>query len=307
MINLRSVDLNLLPVFEAAYEERSLSRAAVRLAMTQPAVSHALARLRATFREELFIRHSRGMTPTPYADSVYERLGGALGVLRSAVGEGRAFDPRTSTRHFEICIPHPLGPVIALELLARLKAAAPGITVRFDTQSRPAELVPLLLNGRYDAALDWLPARHAQLAEAEVFSDHMTFVARTGHPILRRPDRRAAIKDWGLVRLRPRVEWATHPLAALRRDNVWNTSVALEVSEFLEVFLVVARSDLLGLVPGSLAGMASAQLKVKAFGAGLEKHAVAVNLVWRTAREDDPAHRFLREQLRAAARSALKG
>ena len=52
MLNLRTVDLNLLPVFEAAYEERSLSRAAVRLAMTQPAVSHALARLRSTFREE---------------------------------------------------------------------------------------------------------------------------------------------------------------------------------------------------------------------------------------------------------------
>ena len=75
MLNLRAIDLNLLPVFEAAYEERSLSKAAVRLAMTQPAVSHALSRLRTAFRDDLFIRHPRGMTPTPAADAIYGRLG----------------------------------------------------------------------------------------------------------------------------------------------------------------------------------------------------------------------------------------
>ena len=73
MVNLRSVDLNLLPVFEAAYEERSLSRAAQKLAMTQPAVSHAMTRLRHLFNDELFIRQSRGVTPTPIAKLVYER------------------------------------------------------------------------------------------------------------------------------------------------------------------------------------------------------------------------------------------
>ena len=59
MFNIRSVDLNLLPVFEAVYEEKSLSRAAVRLAMTQSAISHALSRLRFVFRDELFVRQSR--------------------------------------------------------------------------------------------------------------------------------------------------------------------------------------------------------------------------------------------------------
>ena len=71
MFNIRSVDLNLLPVFEAVYEEKSLSRAAVRLAMTQSAISHALSRLRSVFRDELFVRQSRGVVPTPAADRVY--------------------------------------------------------------------------------------------------------------------------------------------------------------------------------------------------------------------------------------------
>ena len=69
MFNIRSVDLNLLPVFEAVYEERNLSRAAVRLAMTQSAVSHAVTRLRTLFRDNLFVRQSRGVVPTPIARS----------------------------------------------------------------------------------------------------------------------------------------------------------------------------------------------------------------------------------------------
>jgi regulatory helix-turn-helix LysR family protein len=64
VFNLHGIDLNLLPVFEAAYEERSVSRAAARLAMTQSAVSHALSRLRAVFRDELFIRQARAILPT---------------------------------------------------------------------------------------------------------------------------------------------------------------------------------------------------------------------------------------------------
>ena len=81
-LNLRGVDLNLLPVFEAVFEERSLSRAAVRLAMTQSAVSHALSRLRTVFRDELFVREARGVLPTSVAESVYARVRGALGSVR---------------------------------------------------------------------------------------------------------------------------------------------------------------------------------------------------------------------------------
>ena len=80
MFNIRSVDLNLLPVFEAVYEEQSLSRAAVRLAMTQSAVSHALTRLRALFGDELFVRRPRGVVPTPTADAIYAKLHDALGI-----------------------------------------------------------------------------------------------------------------------------------------------------------------------------------------------------------------------------------
>src|SRR6266403_2529578 len=107
MFNLRGIDLNLLPVFEAAYEERSLSRAADRLAMTQSAVSHALSRLRSVFRDELFIRQARGVLPTPVAEMIYAKLRGAMASVRESVAETQGFDPKTSGRRLFVAISHP--------------------------------------------------------------------------------------------------------------------------------------------------------------------------------------------------------
>jgi len=98
MLNLRGVDLNLLPVFEAVYEERSLSRAATRLAMTQPAVSHAMTRLRGVFEDALFIRQSRGMAPTAVADVIYAGLRDALASVRTRAYPRPTMVSSSSTR-----------------------------------------------------------------------------------------------------------------------------------------------------------------------------------------------------------------
>src|SRR6185295_5733090 len=140
MVNLRGVDLNLLPVFEAAYEERNLSRAARRLSMTQSAVSHSMTRLRSVFRDELFIRKTKGVEPTRVADVIYGRLRGAMGAVRDAVSETRVFDPAISERNFFIGISHPLGPMIAVRLYERLGSMAPNTVVAFSTRSRPFEM-----------------------------------------------------------------------------------------------------------------------------------------------------------------------
>ena len=181
--NLRGIDLNLLPVFEAAYEERSLSGAALRLAMTQPAMSHALSRLRLVFRDELFIRHSRGMTPTAAADAIYPRVRDALDTVREVVNEAADFDPAVSLRRFFISIPHPLGPTIALRLIERLAQMAPHFKVEFSTRSRPIELDRDLRDGRVDMAIDWVKPDDAPLHSEMLFADRIVGVARGGHPI----------------------------------------------------------------------------------------------------------------------------
>jgi DNA-binding transcriptional LysR family regulator len=308
MFNLRAVDLNLLPIFEAAYEERSLSKAAVRLAMTQPAVSHALSRLRAVFRDDLFVRHSRGMTPTPVADAIYGRLGDALGLVRSAVSEGRGFDPKVSERRFVIAIPHPLGPLFALRLIETVHAQAPKIALAFSTRSRPIELERGLVGGGIDLSVDWLPMKRETLVEEPLFEDRFVVIARKGHPALRRPATlKALVARWEFVRLRPRTSLDDHPLEEVRAWSRLNPRIALEVSEFLEVPTVVSQSDLLGTIPWSLARRARPILDVQVVP-GIPRVAPSmVRMIWRAARSADPAHQFLREHVRRATRELAAG
>jgi len=305
MFNIRSVDLNLLPVFEAVYEEQSLSRAAVRLAMTQSAVSHAVTRLRAMFSDELFVRRSRGVAPTPTAEAIYAKLHDALGSMREAVAERRGFVARTSERKFFLAVTHPLGPMIVLRLLERLAIAAPNISISASTRSRPIDLDRALRDGRIDAAIDWIEPQGDQFKSTVLFEDVMVAVAREGHPALRRPASMKTLREGSFVALRPRVE-GEHPVAGLREWQRLNLHVALEVSEILEVFMVTSQSDLFGLIPRSMERIARSALGLRPLGIGPKSASVPIKLIWHAHRDGDPGQVFLRKELGAAARKIVE-
>jgi len=300
VLNLRSIDLNLLPVFEAAYEERSLSRAADRLAMTQSAVSHALSRLRTVFRDDLFIRQARGVLPTPAADIIYGKLRGTLASVRESVAEMRGFDPKTSARKFFIGITHPLGPMIAVRLGERLARVAPRVDVAFSTRSRPLEIERAMREGRVDAAVDWLPPERGQFCDVTLFEDAIVAVARQGHPALRRGRSIKDLKEGSFVSLRQRVD-GEHPLLGIREWQKLDLKFALEVSEILEIFMVASQSDLFGLIPRSMLKFAHEYFRLKALPAQPKTASVPVKLVWPANRETDPAHVFLRKQIQLAS------
>jgi DNA-binding transcriptional LysR family regulator len=304
MLNLRGIDLNLLPVFEAVFEERSLSRAAVRLAMTQSAVSHAMSRLRSVFRDELFVRAARGVLPTPVAQMIYAKVRGALGSVRESVTERRGFDPRTSRRKLFVCISHPLGPLIAVRLRERLATSAPGVEVEFSTRSRPIELERAMREGRVDAAVDWLIPERGPFNDITLFQDALVAVARNGHPALRHIRSLAELKRGAFVSLRPRVE-GEHPVVGVREWRRLGLNVVLDVSEILEVFMVVAQSDLFGLVPRSMMKFAQDVFGLKPFRAGPRNAPVPIKLVWLRSREADPAHAFLRKQIQLASNEVV--
>ena len=300
MLNLRGLDLNLLPVFESVYEARSLSRAAERLAMTQSAVSHALSRLRSVFRDELFVRRPRGVSPTPVADKIYAKLRGALGSVRDSITERRTFDPKTSERSLFVGISHPLGPLIAIRLRERLARAAPGIEVGFSTRSRPIELERGMREGRVDAAVDWLMPERGQFHEITLFEDAVVAVARSGHPALRRTQSLSELKKGAFVSLRPRVE-GEHPVPGIREWRHLELNCVLEVSEFLEVFMVAGQSDLFGLIPRSMLKYAQDAFGLRALRAGPKRLPVPIKLVWHASRDTDLAHTFLRKQIQLAS------
>ena len=304
-LNLRSIDLNLLPVFEAAYEERSLSRAARRLSMTQPAMSHALTRLRLVFRDELFVRHSRGMTPTAAADAIYARLRGALDTVREVVNEATDFDPACSPRRFFLSIPHPLGPTIALRLVDRLALIAPHIKLEFSTRSRPIDLEKNLREGRVDMAIDWLLPADEALHSDILFSDQLVAIARTGHPALSATLTVGTLQGASFVVLRSR----TNEMERIKPYRRWlslNLKHTLEVSELLEILLVVSQSDLFGIMLRSMANATTETFKVSVLEiTGWVSEAIPVRMIWHPRRDSDPAHAFLREQVRVVTRETL--
>ena len=304
MVNLRGVDLNLLPVFEAAYEERNLSRAARRLAMTQSAVSHSMTRLRSVFRDELFIRKTKGVEPTRVADMIYGRLRGAMGAVRDAVSETRVFDPAISERNFFIGISHPLGPMIAVRLYERLGSMAPNTVVAFSTRSRPFEMERGLREGWVDAVVDWLPPGRGRYRDQVLFEDSVVAVARTGHPALKRPLSLSELKKAPFVGLRPRIAGEQHPVPGIREWRRLGLNVVLEVSEFLEVFMVAGRSDLFGVIPTSMLKFGGECFGLKPLNAG-PKVTVPIKLVWPVARERDAAHEFLRKQIELATNDVI--
>lgn len=306
MLNLRSVDLNLLPVFEAAYEERSLSRAATRLAMTQPAVSHALNRLRAVFEDDLFVRQARGVVPTPAADRIYAQLRDALASVRDSVTESRGFDPATSHRSFFVAIPHPLGPLMAVDLRHRLARKAPGLQVEFSTRSRPIELEQGLHDGRFDAALDWLPPKAGRFSERVVFDEGLVAMVRAGHPMLRQRSLERILASGEFVSLRRRVE-GEYTSPGLSDWERLEADIALEVSEFVEILLVASQSDMIGPVPFSMEAMARKMFGLRALRPFPRTQPIPIKLLWHPRRDSDAAHAYLRDQLCASARKVAIG
>ena len=171
MFNLRSLDLNLLTVFEAIYEVGTVTGAADRLALSQSATNHALSRLREACKDELFVRAQQGLSPTPAAQAMYPVISKALDDLRISLAEARGFNPAQSERHFRISIPHPMGPFFALALRAAAASAAPNIVLTFDTVTRPSGLEEDLRTGVVDVAIDWLSLLLDPFVNQKLFDD----------------------------------------------------------------------------------------------------------------------------------------
>ncbi|WP_143290324.1 LysR family transcriptional regulator, partial [Burkholderia pseudomallei] len=152
--NLRQLDLNLLLVFDALMQEQNLSRAAIRLHMSQPAVSNALTRLRQQLGEPLFTRTARGMTPTAQARTLYEPVRQALYLLQIGLGPQADFEP--DTHHLFKLSMNDYGQTVLLpDLLAHIKSRAPNVML--SVQSDDAGSIPAqLTTGTLDLAIDYL-------------------------------------------------------------------------------------------------------------------------------------------------------
>lgn len=303
MSSLRGMDLNLLLVLEALHETRSVSRAATRLGLSQSATSHALGRLREACRDELFLRAATGMTPTPLANRIFPEVHAALDSLRRSVEEARGFDPATSTRRFEVAIPHPLGPEFALRIQGAALAAAPNVRLRFDTRTLADDAPMLMREGALDLTVDWIAAEDDRFVNRRLFDDSLVIVARNGHP--------RAMSRMGWKELAAEEFVRCHRRAFERRPKalsgkLWELMAEsrLTVSEYLEVPFVVSRTDYLGVLPKSMARIAQEEFRMIVTAVPGPAIRIPIWLVWHEGRRRDAGHAWLRAMVQRVMQAA---
>src|SRR5690348_1076174 len=181
-MNVQDIDQNLLRAFDAVLQEKSVTGAAARLRLTQPAVSNALSRLRALFDDPLFVRTPGGMDATPFARELGEPVRQALALLDSALAHGPGFEPATATRAFRFYMSD-LGQVEFLPpLVERVQRTAPG--VRLEAVSLDLEhIADALGSGALDLAVGFLPALGPPIERKALFRDPYVCLMRADHPV----------------------------------------------------------------------------------------------------------------------------
>ena len=180
-MDLQRIDLNLLVAFEALMAERSVSVAAARIGISQPAMSGALARLRDLFNDVLFVRSGRSMLPTVRATQLDSQIAQALAQIRAALDPPSSFDPLTSRRVFNVSGGDYATGVILPVLAARLAMAAPSVDLRFRFVEKDAT-IDLLDSNTLDLALGVYPNPPKRLCLQPLLEEHFVCLARKGHP-----------------------------------------------------------------------------------------------------------------------------
>jgi DNA-binding transcriptional LysR family regulator len=317
------VDLNLIKVFDAVFEERNLLRAGKRLHISQSAVSHALTRLHDLVGEELFVRTPRGMVPTSRAAGIAQTLRDSLRRIETALGT-EPFAPLQAERQFVVAANDHMTVVIVAHLSQLLQRQAPGIdlVIRPSTRVDLAEQIDI---GGVDIAIGIFAQVPQRLSNFTLFEDGEVVLSRKGHPANRRkltlqdlatyPLLAVAvggleegavdgyILERGLARQaemfdRARLQEALASIEATPRFRML-VPHSLAIPELLRA------SDMLSIVPASLAGPLGRSGDVLAHRLPYERKPALVRAVWHARNDHDPAHAWLREQIAQVA-NALK-
>ncbi len=291
-MRLNDIDLNLLRLFDAVYRTRSVSRAAEALALSQPAASQGLTRLRLQLRDALFVRAPGGVRPTPRAERLALAVQSAIATLEAALNESELFDPRSSRMTLRLHLSD-IGEARFLpELLAALHQRAAQVRV----QSFPLphdEIAGALDAGLVDFAIGFLPTVQGT-QQLELLRDRYAVLLRAGHPLLpaSRTLSAAALKKLEFVAVRSHAE----TLRILQQLGLQERQ-RLTSSHFLALPAIVKTTDLAVVMPRAIAQGFAAAGGFAVAEPRLPHSDFTVSLHWSRRHEADPAHRWMRQLL----------
>lgn len=312
--NLRTFDLNLLKVFDEVMSERSLTRAASRLALTQPAVSNALRRLRESLDDELLVRKGRNLEPTPRALALWPRVRDALQSLQSSLSPAM-FEPASAQQVFVLTMADATAAEFTPGLVRILEQEAPGVALRVVplTTRDPRELLQAgeadLAIGHFPALLTDLTAR-AQAGDSvdfqhqRLFSGDYVCVMRQGHPLAAQPltlDHFCQARHM-LVSFSGRAfGFVDEALEVLGRKR----QVVLTVNQFFTAGKVVTHSDMLTVLPRHFLPMTGFADQLVQRDLPFAVPPIHVDAVWHQRMEHSSAHAWLRSKVSAIASGVL--
>lgn len=290
--DLRRLDLNLLIVFETLMHERSVTRAAEKLFLGQPAISAALSRLRNLFDDPLFVRTGRSMEPTARAEEIFALLSPALDSISTAVSRAAEFDPATSTAVFRIGLSDDVEFALLPALLRRLRAEAPGV-VLVVRRANYLLMPNLLASGEISVGVSYTEELPANAKRKTL---------RRSKPKLLRADSVPGTLSLDDYCARP------HALVSFAGDlNGFiddqllkmgrSRKVVLAVPQFNGLGTLLAGTDLLSVVPDYTAAVLTAVGGLRAEDLPLETRTFEMSMAWRGAQDNDPAERWLRSRI----------
>jgi DNA-binding transcriptional LysR family regulator len=299
-MNWGTFDLNLLVVFDAVMRERSVKRAAQQVGLSQPAVSHALARLRHMLKDDLLVRTPTGMSPTPRAEQLAGPVRHALGEMQLAL-EPEAFVPARAERRFAIAVDNCAAIVVAPALIGAAATAAPG--VRLDLRpSGTLDVADLIDRGELDLAVGPLTPDRERFIATQLFEDAFVAVLRHSHPGARRP-----LTAEALARLSELEISSSGDDTAFLDRWLAERGVARRIAHrapYLSAARLLAETDLVAIMRRRVAVVLVATRGLRAIELPCPSPKVVTAMLWHRRLDAHPAHRWLRGLVAGAAADA---
>jgi DNA-binding transcriptional LysR family regulator len=266
-VNLAALDLNLLVALQALLEEESVGGAARRVGRSQPAMSHALSRLRSMLGDAILVRVGAGMQVTVRGEALRHPVRDALERVKELLA-GDTFDPSRSQRTFRICVTDNASDLLLPPLLARLQRMAPSIRVEIQPW-RGGFTNPTELARDVDAVIACIPDSFAGFHRRRLFRDRDACAVRKSHRAARPISKPEQFLNWKQVAVRPQGLFADPVDTWLKQEGL-TRNVVLTVPHYLQALHVVARSDLIAVLPERLIRTYASQLNVSAMPVPLD-------------------------------------
>jgi DNA-binding transcriptional LysR family regulator len=315
---LETFDLNLLKVFDALFQHGSVNAAASEIAVSPSAISHALSRLREAFDDDLFVKGPGGMAPTARAAEIADRVAALLLQVRSVLGS-EEFDPGRSERQFRVLCNHYAGWLILPYLVRRLREKAPGVTLTVECEYSKS-IADELDTGVVDLVIGTFGQMPERLESELLYSDRWIWVLRADHPslatdltterLLQLPQLVIAINEVGrsidgfvteagLERFTVANKMFLGDVAARSRYSA-QVKAAMVINSAEVALAILARSDLVALLPERLANAMSRFYNLRTIEFEEKNNVLEHRLVWHRKHGDDPAITWLRTVFRAS-------